>query len=275
MPGVEHRFAQAGEVRMHYAEAGDPDGDPVVLLHGWPQHHFAWRRVIPRMAERHRVIAPDLRGFGWSDAPRSSYAKQELADDVLSLMDAIGLEQVRLAGHDWGGYVAFLVALKAPERVSALRAFAITHPWSNTTPRLRDIPVLAYQPLIATPVLGPRLQRHTPMVDAVFRSAGGERIWSTEERKAFTDVFRESDRAEAASRVYRTFLTREMRAKPPRSRLTVPARLVVGTGDPVIQPRMTAGFEDHADAMEVEFVEGGHGLPEETPDLVADRILAG
>jgi pimeloyl-ACP methyl ester carboxylesterase len=275
IPGVEHHFVQAGEIRMHYVEAGDPAAEPLVLVHGWPQNHYAWRRVIGKVAKRFRVIAPDLRGFGWSDAPRSSYRKQEMADDVLALLDALELERVRLAGHDWGGLASFLLALAAPERVSALRTFAISHPWSPTAPRPLDLLALPYQPLLATPFLGPLVQRRTPFVSGVFRISGGDRIWSREERHVFADQFREPDRAEAASRVYRSFLTRELAEAAPKERLTVPTRLVVGTKDPVLHPGRVAGFEDHADDMTVEFVDGlGHWLPDEAPKLVADRILA-
>jgi pimeloyl-ACP methyl ester carboxylesterase len=277
--GVEHRFVQAGGLRLHVAEAGA--GDPIVLLHGWPQHWYCWRRVIPRLAERHRVLCPDLRGFGWSDAPRSSYAKQELAGDVIALLDALELDRVRLVGHDWGGFVGFLVALRAPERVRDLLAFSIVHPWASPRrgPTLARLPLLAYQPLVAAPFLGPLVQRARPFYDAIFAASGGRRIWSAEERSAFADVLRQPARAEAASRVYRTFLTRELpalaRGTYAPERLTVPTRLVIGRSDPVITAASVEGFEAHADDMAVEFVDGGHFLPEERPELVADRILAG
>jgi pimeloyl-ACP methyl ester carboxylesterase len=125
---VEHRFVRATAIRMHVAEAGA--GDPVLPLHGWPQHRYCWRRVIPRLAADHRLLCADLRGFGWSDAPRSSYATQELADDVIALLDALELDRVRLVGHDWGAFVAFLAALRAPERFSELLALSMIQPWA-------------------------------------------------------------------------------------------------------------------------------------------------
>jgi pimeloyl-ACP methyl ester carboxylesterase len=278
VPGVEHRFVQAGEIRLHVAEAGD--GDPVVLVHGWPQHWYCWRRVIPLLSADHRLLCPDLRGFGWSDAPRTSYAKRELADDLIAMLDALGLERVRLVGHDWGGFVAFLVALQAPERVSSLLALSIVHPWAGR-PGLKAVPrlpLLAYQPLIAAPLLGPLLQRHPPLHEAVFAAAGGRRLWSAQERDAFIETLREPARAEATSRVYRTFLTQELpaiaRGTYAEERLTVPARLVVGRSDPVITAAGLGGWEAHADDMVIEFIDGGHFLPEEHPAAVADRIRA-
>jgi pimeloyl-ACP methyl ester carboxylesterase len=277
VPGVEHRFAQAGAVRLHYAEAGA--GPPIVLLHGWPQHWYVWRHVIPALAADHRVIAPDMRGFGWSDAPDSSYAKQELAGDVLALMDALELDRVGLIGHDWGGFVGFLMALEAPARISAHLALAIIHPWPKPAPpRLRTVPFLLYQPLMAAPGLGPFVQRHTPFYRAMFRVAGGRRIWTDEEQRAFADTFREPARARAMSRVYRTFLLSELpellRGRYADRRLTVPTRLLIGRDDPVIGEARIDGWQGHADDMAVEVVDGGHFLPEEHPGLVTERARA-
>lgn len=71
--GVKHSYVDANGLRVHVAEAGD--GEPLVLQHGWPQHWYAWRQVLPALAERYRVICPDLRGHGWTDAPDLGYEK--------------------------------------------------------------------------------------------------------------------------------------------------------------------------------------------------------
>lgn len=88
---------------MHVALAGPDDGPPLLLVHGWPQHWWEWRHVIPALAERFRVIAPDLRGFGWSEVPAGGYEKEQLASDMLALLDTLGIERVSWIGHDWGG----------------------------------------------------------------------------------------------------------------------------------------------------------------------------
>ncbi|MBJ7291840.1 alpha/beta fold hydrolase, partial [Williamsia sp.] len=100
--GVEHQYVDAGPLRMHVAVAGPADAPPLLLLHGWPQHWYLWRDVIPAVSDRYRVIAPDLRGFGWTDAPPGGYRKERLATDILALLDALGIDRVRLVGHDWG-----------------------------------------------------------------------------------------------------------------------------------------------------------------------------
>src|SRR3954469_17140002 len=104
--GVEHRAVDVDGTRFHVAEAGD--GPPLVLLHGWPQHWWMWRHLIGPLAERYRVVAPDMRGHGWSDKPPSTYRKTELLGDVMALMDRLGIDRARFVGHDWGGYVGML-----------------------------------------------------------------------------------------------------------------------------------------------------------------------
>jgi pimeloyl-ACP methyl ester carboxylesterase len=106
--------------------------------------------------------------------------------------------------------------------------------------------------------------------------SGGTRIWSGEDRDAYVRVLREPARAEATSRVCRTFLARELPASARglnrTERLTVPTRLVIGRSDRVITEASLDGFQAHADDMKVQVIEGGHVLPKERPDAVAERI---
>src|SRR5438874_9526572 len=102
---------------MHVAEAGPPDGQPIVLLHGWPQHWYEWRGLVAELSRHYRMVMPDLRGLGWTDAPADGYEKENLARDIVKLLDALELEHVKLVGHDWGGYVGFLLGLLEPTRV--------------------------------------------------------------------------------------------------------------------------------------------------------------
>ena len=133
VPGVSHHHVSVGGVRLHVAEAGS--GPPLVCLHGWPQHWYAWRHVLTGMAATHRVICPDLRGYGWSDVPAEGYEKEQFATDLLGLMDAMNLGRVRLAGHDWGGVAGFLACLRAPDRFERYLALNTTHPFVRATPR--------------------------------------------------------------------------------------------------------------------------------------------
>ena len=103
---------------MHYVTAGH--GYPLVLLHGWPQSGYEWRKIIPALAERYTVIAPDLRGLGDSEKPMTGYDKRTLAGDVRELVRQLGHDKVGVIGHDWGGSVAFYFAYDYRELVERL-----------------------------------------------------------------------------------------------------------------------------------------------------------
>ena len=105
---------------LHYAEQGEPDGAPVVLLHGWPDSWFSFSRVLPLLPDRFHAFAPDQRGFGDSDRTARSYAIDDLATDVVAFMDTVGLEHAALVGHSMGTFVARRAAELHPERVSRL-----------------------------------------------------------------------------------------------------------------------------------------------------------
>jgi pimeloyl-ACP methyl ester carboxylesterase len=104
----QHHQRNIHGFRMHYVTAGS--GYPLVLLHGWPQSWYEWRKVIPALAEHYTVIAPDLRGLGDSEKPMSGYDKRTLASDVRELVTELGYDKVGVVGHDWGGSVAFYFA---------------------------------------------------------------------------------------------------------------------------------------------------------------------
>ncbi len=108
----------ANGIRQHVVEAGD--GPPVVLLHGFPETSFGWRYQIPVLAERYRVIAPDLRGYGETDKPAAGYDKRNMAKDIRDLLHELNLSKIALVGHDRGARVATRFAKDYPELVDRL-----------------------------------------------------------------------------------------------------------------------------------------------------------
>lgn len=128
----EHAYADLGEVRLHYVMAGQ--GPAVVLLHGWPQTWYMWREVIPGLATRYRVIAPDLRGLGDSSRPADGYDKKTLAQDVWRLVHEVLHEKsLFVVGHDWGGPTAFALAAQHREAVRRLAIFDVPLPGDGTS----------------------------------------------------------------------------------------------------------------------------------------------
>ncbi|HEY7961153.1 MAG TPA: alpha/beta hydrolase [Solirubrobacteraceae bacterium] len=118
-----------GGVRLHYVEAGQ--GPLVVLLHGFPEFWYGWRRQIPALAQAgFHVVAPDMRGYNLSDKPRGwrQYDTDRLARDIAGLIAHFGVERAHVVGHDWGAVVAYTVAMRHPEAVERLAILNVPHP---------------------------------------------------------------------------------------------------------------------------------------------------
>lgn len=121
-----HHTITLDQVRLHCVTCGN--GDPIVLLHGWPQTWYEWRRIMPALAERFTVIAPDMRGLGDSSRPVTGYDKRTVAGDIHQLVRKLGFEKIFLVGHDWGGPVAYAYACSHPQEVRKLVILDVTIP---------------------------------------------------------------------------------------------------------------------------------------------------
>jgi pimeloyl-ACP methyl ester carboxylesterase len=285
VPGVavtHRRVALPDGTHLHVAEAGD--GPALVLVHGWPQHWWAWRRLLPALAQEHRVVCPDLRGLGWSDAPRGAYAKERWGADLVALLDALDLDTADLAGHDWGGFAVLLAALRAPERVRSVAALSIMHPWPRPerTAPLAVAAALSYQLPLATPVAGEQLLRRLPALvrELIRRGSHPDHHWRDDELDAYAEVLRAPDHARASSAIYRSFLLREAAAlaagRYRGRRLEMPALMLTGDSDPVVGAVLLDGLEAHARGRaRTEVVpRAGHFLPEERPEEVLAALRA-
>jgi epoxide hydrolase 4 len=127
--GFREGFADLGEVRLHYAEAGE--GPLVVLLHGFPEFWYSWRAQIPALAKAgFRVVAPDMRGYNLSSRPAGvcAYTSDRLAADVAALIEERGERSALLAGEDWGAAVAWVTAMNHPHAVQRLAILNLPHP---------------------------------------------------------------------------------------------------------------------------------------------------
>jgi pimeloyl-ACP methyl ester carboxylesterase len=266
----------AGPLDVHLYEAGS--GPPVLLIHGWPQNAWCWRYVMPLLADRHRVIAPDLRGFGWTGATPGGYNGVSFGLDAIALIEALELERTHLIGHDWGGFAVFAVALTRPDLVDRMIVLNTVAPWVERSPRL--IPQLwrsSYAGVLAA--FGEWIVSNRP--DVVARMLRADRVHDgigREDAYAYAHWLQRPDSARATALLYRSFLRsgREvvLRRRFDDMRLTVPTRFVFGAKDLAISKATLRGIEDHADDLTVELVEdSGHFIAEEKPALVAARAL--
>lgn len=128
---LEHSYINTNGIRLHVVQAGPKSGIPVILLHGFPEFWYGWRRQIPALVNAGcRVIVPDQRGYNLSDKPadKKDYGVFTLVDDVLGLIQALDYEKVNLVGHDWGAIVAWTLAVTHPEKLHKLTVMNAPHP---------------------------------------------------------------------------------------------------------------------------------------------------
>lgn len=120
LPGEpkDAQYAQLEGARVRYLVEGQ--GPAVVLLHGFASSLKTWKDIVPRLAENHRVVALDLKGFGWTDRPEGDYSPQAQARLVFALLDQLGIDRAAVVGHSWGASVALAMALESPERIDRL-----------------------------------------------------------------------------------------------------------------------------------------------------------
>ncbi len=254
----------------------------MLLHHGWPQHWYQWRHLIPELAATgHRVIAPDSRGFGWSEfPPDEDFSHAAFVDDVVALCEALGLERVSYVGHDWGCWFGFLLALRHPDLVTRAALISAPHPWlPPPRPDLETVvrfSRLAYQVAIASPT------PPGPLKPALFRllaqAAHGERF-SESELDAYLVPLSQPSQQRASTLLYRNTLLREMlpiaRGAHAGERLTMPVLYMIGDRDLLFDEQAVNELSSHGDDVRTEVLPGtGHFVPEEVPDLVRDRVLA-
>jgi len=274
--GIEHRFVEANGIRIHVAEAGSPEAPAVLLLHGWPQHWYMWRRVMAALAGEYRLLAPDLRGFGWTEAPGHDYDGETFAADQVALLDALGLERSHIVGHDWGGWTAILLGILHADRADRMVVCNAPHPWPRLSARVAAESWRSwYTWAIATPGLGRRLLERLWIARHFLRSGNVGTPFTDEEVELYAESFQEPARAQAIAKLYRYYqraLREGISGRWRRERLAAPTLLLFGERDRYLTPRLLPGYEPYADDMRVELVpDSGHFIVEEKPDLVIER----
>ncbi|WJX85368.1 hypothetical protein P8452_67829 [Trifolium repens] len=140
MEGIEHRIVEVNGIKMHVAEKGNKQGPIVLFLHGFPELWYSWRHQIAALGSLgYRAVAPDLRGYGDTDAPASvsSYTIFHLVGDVVALIDSLGVDQVFLVAHDWGAIIGWYVCLFRPERIKAYVCLSV--PFLPRNPKVKPV----------------------------------------------------------------------------------------------------------------------------------------
>ncbi|HMN21916.1 MAG TPA: alpha/beta hydrolase [Ottowia sp.] len=261
-------------------------GIPLVMLHGWPENSYCWTPVAARLPERWRIIAPDLRGLGDSERTPgvAAYEKQQLAQDVLSVLDVLGVQRFHLVGHDWGGVVAQEMALARPERVRSLcllNIVLINHARGLRagTQKIRDGGNLQawYQQFQRMPGdLFERLVtgREDVWLDFCFRKGQAGHQIPEEALREYIRMFRIPGTPGCGASYYRAMPADARRwALHAGRKYPMPALYIYGKQDPVIIPEYLDGSADAFQQLSaLHAIDAGHFVQEEAPDAVARHL---
>jgi haloacetate dehalogenase len=275
LPGFGEARHVVGDADYYIAVKGE--GPPVLLLHGFPETHFCWHEVGPRLADEHAVVAPDLRGYGASRAPAGGpqgegFTKREMAGELVGLMSALGHERFAVVGHDRGARVAFRLALDHRERVTRV-AILNTVPTIEQFERMGAGPSLGFWPwfLLAQPAPFPeRLLEAEPSgwLNHVFAtwSADPDSI-SAEARDAYRRALDPPTIAAMCADYRASFhIDRRHDAEDRAAGRRIKVPLLVVTAEEEAQladaPDVWRAWAHDVTATEVP---GGHFVPEEAP----------
>ncbi|MGY1985254.1 alpha/beta fold hydrolase [Blastococcus sp. SYSU DS0669] len=257
-------------------DAGPADGDPVVLLHGFPQDSGAWDRVAPALHQHGlRTLAPDQRGYSPGARPRgrAHYRLRETADDVLALLDAAGLDSAHVVGHDWGGLVGWALGAWYPDRVRTLTALSVPHPGAMARAMVRSDQALrsSYVGLFQLPVLPERLllAGEGVVLRRVLRQGG----LPDDAADRYVRRMREPGALTAALDWYRAV---PWSGRDPVGKVRVPTLHVWSTGDTFLGRAATEDTVRFVDApYRLEVLDGvTHWIPELAAERTAELVTA-
>jgi len=206
---LANEYRTVNGVRLHYLRAGSGPR-AIILTHGNSHCGGVWAPLVEALAgDGYTVVAPDLRGHGWSEKPAGDYRKDVLMRDLLGLLDKLGIERVRWVGHDWGGYIGTLAALRHPERIERFVCLSVPHPWQ----RERSLPELVgsawYQLVLSAPVVGRLAIGRLGFPRLVLTHGRVKGSYTDEELETYLSVLRRPEAVEASMRMYRHFLPEE------------------------------------------------------------------
>jgi pimeloyl-ACP methyl ester carboxylesterase len=257
-------------------DAGPPDGEPVVLLHGFPQDATAWNRVTPALHQHGlRTLAPDQRGYSPGARPsgRSPYTLRETTADVLALLDAAGLESAHIVGHDWGGFAAWALGAWHPDRVRTLTVLSVPHPGAMSKALVSSDQALrsSYVGLFQVPVLPERLllAGNGAALRRMLRHGGLPR----DAVDHYVSRMQEPGALTAALGWYRAL---PVSSRDPVGTVRVPTLHLWSTGDAFLgraATEDTARFVDAPYRLEV-LEDVTHWIPELAADRVAELVTA-
>jgi epoxide hydrolase 4 len=274
---LESRIITVGDVSLHVVLAGPADGEPVILLHGYPEFWYAWRGPMAVLAEAgFRVIVPDQRGYNLSDKPASidAYKLDRLAGDVVGLADALGYDKFFLAGHDFGGQVTWWTLLLHPERVEKAVVINKEHPYANRNHKPSEDEIDWYMSFLQIPWLPGYVGRlgNWALLEKTLRETSLPGAFPDADLDQFRSAWDKDGAIHAMGKWYRANAKFEMDVGD--ARIAPPTLVIIAAGDaftPIDLARRNVLFLENGEVRELDT--GTHWVIQEEPLLIG-RAMA-
>ena len=284
------RIALSTGVELDVQLAGPRDGPPVILLHGFPESHRTWRDIVPDLARDHFVVAPDQRGYARSSKPAGveAYAPDRIVGDLIALADALGIERFTLVGHDWGGAVAWMAALRHPDRIARLAIVNAPHPFVFQR-SLFDDPAQRAASQYITRFRDTTLDQHIlgKGLEWFFATSFAQHVTGAiagADKAAYLDEWGQPGALTAMLNWYRAspIIVPAPDATPERPAfldapfppVTQPVLVVWGVADKALLPIQVEQLPPFVPDLTVRRVEAGHFVPWQAPDAVIAAFRA-
>jgi len=283
--GWTHNEGVVNGVRLHWVEQGS--GPLVVLLHGFPEFWWGWHRQVPPLAAAgFRVVAPDMRGYNLSGKPKgaANYRASTLVQDVVSLVRHLGEARAHVAGHDWGGVVAWRLALRHPERVDRLVIANAPHPavFSRELKRPRQLFRSWYAMFFQLPLLPELVFRANgyAMLERIFRDGPARPgAFSDEDIRRYKEAMSRPGALTAMLNYYRSFARTlghrgAAGGAPATDTVTRPTLVIWGERDTALNLHNLDGLERYVPDLRIERIpDASHWVLADAPDRVSERMI--
>jgi len=283
----EEKFIETNGIKLHIVMAGPEDGQPVFLLHGYPEFWYGWRKQIPALVRAgYRVIVPDQRGYNLSDKPKGirAYSVGTLINDILGLADVLGYAKFRLVGHDWGGAVAWSLAMRHPERLYKLGILNVPYPSVMRNFLRRGDPEQLrrswYMFAFQVPWLPEYILRKNNWRAAAraLRGSGKLHTFTNEDIKEYKKAWSQPGAMTAMINWYRAMMRAMLRRRRPKtrgnSRVKVPVLMLWGMKDVALSHRMARLSIDYCDIGQlVLFEDATHWVQHDEAENVNQYLL--
>ena len=279
------RRVDVGEVRLAISEEGDPAGEPVILLHGFPEISHSWRRQLPALAAAgYHAVAPDLRGYGDSDRPPAvdDYLAPKLVGDIAGLIRALGHESAHIVGHDWGGGLAWGLAGNVPSAVRSLTVLNATVGVVSARLRREDPAQRAkswYMLLFQFPGVAETWLSADDFANlrAFFFETATPGTFPPEEREVYVAALRRDGALTAALNYYRANMPPAswLREPPDPPPVVAPTMIIWGEADPYMGPvLLERSAATVTGPLRIERLPGvSHWVQQEAPDRVNELLI--